>query len=275
MLGAGFSFALLAACVKLLAEHNVPTGQIVFFRAFVALAVLFVFMRWRGLAIATPLWKKQLSNNVVGIIALVAYFSSIKLLPLTTAVTLNYASPIFVGLLLMLGKHLPVGPGQIVALLAGFAGVALLLNPSFDSSAWLGYFIAVTSAVLSAKFFLNIRQLGSLGEPSVRSVFYFNLFSSIAMLPWYLMSDPLRAMDISNAALLFAIGLLSVLGQVMLTFAYQQGKPLLSASLGYSQVAFSFLLGVWIWHDSLSIYAVFGMLLIACSGIMTSAMTKK
>ena len=84
MLGAGFSFALLAACVKLLAEHNVPTGQIVFFRAFVALAVLFVFMRWRGLAIATPLWKKQLSNNVVGIIALVAYFSSIKLLPLTT-----------------------------------------------------------------------------------------------------------------------------------------------------------------------------------------------
>ena len=275
MLGAGFSFALLAACVKLLAEHNVPTGQIVFFRAFVALAVLFVFMRWRGLAIATPLWKKQLSNNVVGIIALVAYFSSIKLLPLTTAVTLNYASPIFVGLLLMLGKHLPVGPGQIVALLAGFAGVALLLNPSFDSSAWLGYFIAVTSAVLSAKFFLNIRQLGSLGEPSVRSVFYFNLFSSIAMLPWYLMSNPLRAMDISNAALLFAIGLLSVLGQVMLTFAYQQGKPLLSASLGSSQVAFSFLLGVWIWHDSLSIYAVFGMLLIACSGIMTSAMTKK
>lgn len=275
MLGAGFSFALLAACVKLLAEHKVPTGQIVFFRAFVALIILFVFMRWRGLAIATPLWKTQLSNNVVGIVALVAYFSSIKLLPLTTAVTLNYASPIFVGLLLMIGKQLAVGPGQIVALLTGFAGVALLLNPSFDSSAWMGYFIAVASAVLSAKFFLNIRRLGSLGEPSVRSVYYFNLFSSIAMLPWYLMSDPLHAIDVSNAALLFAIGLLSVLGQVMLTFAYQQGKPLLSASLGYSQVVFSCLLGVWIWHDSLSIYAVFGMLLIACSGIVTSAMTRK
>ena len=274
-LGAGLSFALLAAFVKLAAEQGVPTGQIIFFRSFISALALYAFMHWRGLPVATPRWKDQLTASLGGVVSLVTYFYAIKMLPLGVAVTLNYTSPIFLGLLLMLNRQSPTTAGSLTALVAGFVGVTLLLQPSFDSTAWVGYLLALLSAILGAFYFISIRRLGEQGEPSVRTVFYFALVSAIAALPLSLTTSATNAYSIEVIGLLLGTGFLATIGQVMLTFAYQQGKPLVVAALGYSQVVFAVLFGILIWYDTIPVHVGLGILLIIVSGIMTSATQRK
>jgi hypothetical protein len=67
-------------------------------------------------SLATPHWRWQISRGVVGFSALFAYFYAITLLPLATAVTLNYTSAIFLAIYLALaGMRMRVrhawGPG--------------------------------------------------------------------------------------------------------------------------------------------------------------------
>lgn len=270
-LGAGITFAFLAACVKLLAQKGVPTGQIVLVRSLIPTLVLLVFMRWRGLPVRTPLLRLQLTGSLSGVISLAAYFYAIKVLPLGTAVTLNYLSPVFVALFLILGKKQSVTGGSVLSLLVGFVGVALLLQPSFSGDEWLGYFLAIASAALGAQYFLKIRQLGSLGESSLRTVFYFSLFSSVASLPWALLHPIETAVEPKSATLLLVVGALALSGQIMITLAYQGGRPLVTAALGYSQIIFSVLLGILVWHDEIPLYVGLGVFMIIVSGILIFA----
>jgi drug/metabolite transporter (DMT)-like permease len=275
MLGAGFSFAVLAAFVKLTAEQGVPTGQILFFRSLFSAVALLGFMQWRRVSVTTPLWKTQISGSLGGVISLAAYFHAIKMLPLATAVTLNYTSPIFLGLLLMFNRQSPVTAGPLAALMAGFVGVILLLQPSFDGTAWPGYALAVLSAVLGAFYFVHIRRLGAAGEPSVRTVFYFSAISTITSVPLALSASATKPYDIEITGLLLGAGFLATIGQVMLTFAYQGNKPLIAGALGYSQVVFSVLFGILIWHDAIPAHVGLGILLIVVSGIMTTATQRR
>ena len=54
-------------------------------------------------------------------------------LPLATAITLNYTSPIWLALLstLLLGERFR--PRLVLAIVVGFAGIALLLQPTFSA----------------------------------------------------------------------------------------------------------------------------------------------
>ncbi len=47
------------------------------------------------------------------------------------------------------------------------------------------------------------------------------------------------------------IGISATLGQLLMTVAFQQGDPLVSSALGYTQVIFAALLGIAIWGDSI------------------------
>lgn len=275
MLVAGLGFALLAACVKLAAGQRVPVEQIVFYRSLLSVVSLYGFMRWRGVSVATPLWKEQSKRSITGVLALAAYFFAIKLLPLATAVTLNYSAPIFIGLLLMVSKRLPARPGPLIAIATGFAGVVLLQQPTYDSSAWLGYLLALSAALLGAIYTLDTIYLGGKGEPSARTVFYFAVSSTIVMLPWYLASNPVLSMSASAVGLIIAVGILATASQLLATFSFQQGEPFVTASLGYSQVVFSSAIGMWIWHDALPAHVWLGILLIVGSGIMTTAVVRK
>jgi hypothetical protein len=64
MIGASLAFTGMAACIKLAAEHDVPTGQILFYRGAVSLVLMYLFLRLRRMTLATPHWKAHAARGV-------------------------------------------------------------------------------------------------------------------------------------------------------------------------------------------------------------------
>jgi drug/metabolite transporter (DMT)-like permease len=265
MLGASAAFACMAATVKLAASSGAPLGQTLFYRGLISLALTGAYMRFTGITFATPHWKAHLQRGVAGFLGMILYFGGIRALPLSAAITLNYTSPlVLAGTLLV--KHRERPPrAMVAAMFSGFAGVLLLLHPNYDSSQWFGVLLALGSAVTAVIAALNIRSLGRLEEPIVRTVAYFSLYVTLGSLPWFLLSDP-GQLELRSAAYLAAMGVFATVGQLLLTLAYQRGHTLLVSLLGYSQVVFSTLLGIALWGEHPGVSSWLAITLIVASG---------
>ena len=273
MLGASVMFSLMAASIKLAASAGVPISHIIFNRGLFSVLAMSAYLKYRGQSLATAHWRAHLRRAVAGYIGLVAYVQAIVMLPLGTAVTLNYTSPLLLGvMLLFLHRERPEWP-LVAALAGGFAGIVLLLRPTFEGSYWAGALIALLSAGLAAWSALNIRALGRLKEIPVKTVLYFSLFITLATLPWYLLSRP-GITSLRGSACVLAAATLAAIGQIMLTLAYQRGHTFLVSLLGYSQVVFTSVLGILLWSDELSLMAWFGMALIMLSGFIATMSAK-
>jgi len=223
-------------------------------------------VRWRNVQLATPHWHRHVKRGVTGFCSLSVYFYAISLLPLATAVTLNYTSPVFLMLMLMFFRGLRFNLGIVSALGLGFLGVVFLLHPSFEEGILFGASVALASAVLTAMVYFDVSDLGQRGEPAARTVFYFSLISTLLSLVWIAFSR-LNPITIQGFFMLAGTGGFATLGQLAMTRAYSRGKVLLSASLTYTAVVFATLFGVILWGEHLGWMELLGMALVMASGV--------
>lgn len=273
MLGASVMFSLMAASIKLAAGAGVPISHIIFYRGLFSVVSMSAYLRYRGHSLGTPHWRAHLRRALAGYVGLISYVLAIVILPLGTAVTINYTSPLLLGVMLLILHRERPERTLLAALAGGLCGVVLLLRPTFEGSYWLGTLIAFVSAILAAWSALNIRALGRLEETPVKTVLYFSLFITIATLPWYLLS-PSRATSLAGSAYVLATATMAAIGQIMLTLAYQRGHIFLVSLLGYSQVVFTSVLGILLWNDHLTVLAWLGMVLIVVSGFAATVSMK-
>ncbi len=264
MLVASLLFACMGVCVKYAAATH-SAVEITFYRSFISLILMFGLVRLQGVPLATPHWRWQISRGVVGFSALFAYFYAITLLPLATAVTLNYTSAIFLAIYLALAG-IRMRAGILGALVIGLIGVAMLLKPAFHADQLVGGLIGLGSGVLAGMAYFSVRELGARGEPETRTVFYFSLVSSVCAGAWLLFSE-LHAVDWHSGLLLLGVASFATVAQLAMTRAYTRGKTLMSAALAYSTVIFSSLFGVFFWGEVLDASAWLAIGLIILSGI--------
>jgi S-adenosylmethionine uptake transporter len=273
MLFASFAFAAMGAAVKL-ASSIFSTSEIVMYRGIIGSLMLLPMIRHQGGTLRTPFPKEHLWRSVVGVVSLWMWFYAISRLPLATAVTLNYMSPIWLSAWMLLRgwwhgkgeKEWPLG----LAVLMSFVGVVLVLRPGADTSQWTGGLVAIGSSVIAAMAYMQVRRLGQMGEPEYRVVFYFSLTMAVAGLlgtPFENgFSTPLHALTWHNAGLLLAVGFPALLAQMAMTRAYRLGKVLVVANLQYTGIIFSSLWGMFLWGDVFDWHVWLGMGVILASG---------
>ena len=264
MLVASLLFACMGVCVKFVAATH-SAVEITFYRSFISLILMLGLVRLRGVTLATPHWRWHVSRGVVGFSALFAYFYAITLLPLATAVTLNYTSAIFLAIYLAL-SGMRLRPGILGALVVGLIGVVLLLRPTLHADQLVGGLIGLGSGVLAGMAYFSVRELGERGEPETRTVFYFSLVSSICGGVWLLFAE-WHAVDLRSGLLLLGVACFATVAQLAMTRAYTRGKTLMSAALAYSTVIFSSLFGALFWGEVMDAAAWFAIGLIILSGI--------
>lgn len=274
MLLAGLGFAVMGAFVKAGAERF-STSELVFYRSAFGFVMIATIVCWQGKPLKTPLLAMQMRRAGVGFTALLLFFYAIAHLPLATAITLNYTSPMFLALLsprLLQGEH-PLSPRHRrilnLCVMGGFLGVCLLLQPAFNSNQLFAGGIGLLSGIGAAFAYVHVKQLGIEGEPDWRTVFYFTLVCTVASGGWMLIDQitPLRWQDLP---LLTGLGISATFSQLALTRAYRTGNTLTVASLAYSTVVFATLIGMIVWGETLSLHEIAGMLLIAAFGIFST-----
>jgi S-adenosylmethionine uptake transporter len=277
MIAASLFFAGMSVCIKYASPYFGPL-EIVCYRGAIGVVFMWALARSRRVDLRTRVPMMHAWRNVVGVASLAAWFYAIAHLPLATAMTLNYMSGVWVTVFLIAGTLLTgrvadirrQGP-LVLAVLASFAGVVMLLRPSLGQDELFAGLVGLLSGLLSALAYIQVAALGRVGEPEARTVFYFSLGAALAGGAGMWFFDVHR-LDSAPALWLLPMGVLAALGQLCMTRAYTHGATMIVANLQYSGIVFAALFGLALFGDRIALIGWLGMAAIIVSGIAATAL---
>lgn len=281
MVVGAFLFATMGVCIKYAAQYF-NTAEIVFYRGLIGMVALWLLSASQGVSLKTAHPWMHTWRSLVGVTALGCWFYAITQMPLASAMTLNYMSSLWIAAFLLLAALWSLHPRSgrprqafniplLLTILVGFAGVVLMLQPSFAQEQTMAALIGLSSGLLSALAYMQVVALSRIGEPESRTVFFFGVGCTIAGLGWSMVSGFSPWAGWAAAAWLVAIGLLAAGGQLCMTKAYANAKnsrgTLVVANLQYSGIVFASLYSLFLFNDQLGWEGWLGMTLITVSGI--------
>jgi drug/metabolite transporter (DMT)-like permease len=235
-------------------------------------------------------------RSTIGVVSLGAWFYAIAHMPLATAVTLNYMSSVWVAAFLVGGALLawvpvpgrdgrvqrpPLQGALAMTVLAGFVGVVLMLKPSVSGNEGFAGMLGLLSGLTAAFAYMQVVALSRIGEPELRTVFYFAVGSAVAgaFATAATGFSGGSAWTWQHALWLLPIGLLAALGQLCMTRAYATAKTqagtLVVANLQYSGIVFAAFYGVLVFHERIDAAGWGGMALIIASGIAATVLRQR
>lgn len=279
MLTATGCFSLMALIIKLQAAHF-GVAELLFLRLLFSAAWVLLLQRWLGFSLRPDAAPKHARRAAFGSLAMGAWYFTLSTLPMGVSVTLNYLSPIFLGLLLHLGADRQARPGraQTALIAAGFGGVVLMMNPfgaPLAAGQWLAYAIGMGGALFGALAFKDVKALKQAGQSEWQMVFYFSLFGALLALPFTRPHQLLSKGDGSDFLMLALAGLLGALGQLGISKAFGRGDPMVPASLQYMSVVFAVVLGWTLFGERLDAPRLAGMALVIAAALGSVAFSAR
>ncbi len=274
LLGAAF-FATMGVCVKFGSEHF-NSAELVFYRGVVGIVFLSVIARQKKVSLRTRYPGMHLWRCLIGVLSLSAWFYAIAKLPLATAMTLNYMSSVWIAAFLVGGALINWSPQEgkspwsqgplALSVIAGFAGVVMMLRPTVEQNQIFAGLIGLMSGFAAAFAYLQVMALGRIGEPETRTVFYFAIGTAVAGAVGMGFAG-ISEWNWQSAAWLLPVGVFASLGQLCMTRAYSQGATLVVANLQYSGIVFAALYSLLLFGDDIPLIGWAGMALIVASGM--------
>lgn len=268
MLLASAMFAIMGACIKLASDYGSSLPQIVLFRGMPSILLLYGWAICTHRRIAPNSWKLHIWRNLSGIAAMWLGFYALSHLPLSTAVSLNYTSPLFIGVGMLLWGGSQRDPVRILAVILGFLGVVGVLRPSIEHEHFLAALLGLAGGAMGAVAMMQVRQLGRAGEAEWRTVLIFSSFVCLSSLAGLSLGG-WHELDGHAWLALVGLGTSGLVGQLAMTRAFGLGSALLTAALQYSTIIFATLLGMVFWGDHPDAVAWAGMICIIGSGLVS------
>ncbi len=245
--GAIFMFTLMNATAKhLSASHSVI--EIVFFRNLIAcvpfLLAGFAFGR-REIFVIQSKPRLIVTRAILGTVTLAMTFTAYSLMPMAETTVLLFAASLFIPVLGVLILHERVGPYRWTAVLTGFVGVAIMVQPT-GAVTILGVVVALCAALLQATMSILLRHLGGHERPETTTFYFFiigTIVSGLAM--------PFVAKGLTLAELPFfiTVGLSGAAAQWLYSTAMKYTPAALVAVINYSSIMWAILFGWLVWND--------------------------
>ena len=243
------AFATMGALIKLAEARGAGLGELLFFRQAGAIPVVVAWVAL-GPGLATLRTGRIGAHAVrcaVGLSSMTFMFSTLLLLPLAEATTLQFTVPIFATILGALILREATGIYRWSAVVIGFVGVVIVAQPGSGHIPLLGAATGLAAAFLSASVSILIRRMGS-SEPPATIVFYFSVLSMVPLLPVFLWT--MGSHDAATWAMLVCVGLVGAVGQLTMTTALSLAPVSVVVPMDYSGLLWATLYG----------YALFGVL---------------
>ncbi|MDZ4715159.1 MAG: DMT family transporter [Cytophagales bacterium] len=263
MLLATFFFGLMNAAVKLLG--HLPAVEIALLRSAVSLVLALGIVRYYHIPLPGNNQKALLLRGFFGSSALVLYFITLQKMPLASAVTLQYLSPVFTAVMGIFLVKEAVKPWQWVFFGISFGGV--LMVQGYDHRVETTYvLLGVASALFSGLAYNMIRQLKQTEHPLVIT-FYFPLVSVPVTL--LLMSSVAWVMPVGTDWLVLVfIGVTAQVAQYFMTRSYQSEELSKVVGLKYVGIIYALGFGYFLFGESFSVAAHVGMLVVLAGVIL-------
>ncbi|KZC15755.1 hypothetical protein RHOFW510R12_13180 [Rhodanobacter sp. FW510-R12] len=261
------AFAISDAFVKSL-RGGLPAYEAVFFGAALGLSALPFIKgpgdRWRDVVLAQRqwLWLVRAAASATGSIAAVVAFTA---LPMAEAFALIFLLPIFVTILSVLVLKEHVGWRRWSAVVAGFAGVLVVLRPGFRVLG-IGHLAAIVCGLSGAISMVALRLSGA-HEKRV-TLYGAGVVGSMLVAGLLMLAD-FRWPSLAQWGLLAGYGLLAALAGVLLMLATQLAHANRVAPTQYSQMLWAIGFGYWLFGDRLDWPMLIGIVMILGAGLFT------
>ncbi len=263
MVAAQAGFALMNVGARA-GGQSLPWQEVVAFRFGVGVLVTWLVAMLRHAPLRITDRKNAWARSCFGTLSALCGFYALTSprIHLGDAATLSATAPIIVAILapFALGER----AGRLVPLagLVAFAGVALVLQPSFNSAADVAA-IAALGAFFYALATLSLRRLGP-GESSEAVVLHFSLVASVVtgLLAFSVWQTP----TLRELLLLVGTGAAASLAQLAMTRAYGLDRAVRVAILIYLGVVFTHILAIPLFDEKPSLAQVLGALLVIGAG---------
>lgn len=264
MIGAVFSFTVLDAMAKA-AVKTAPTAQVVWGRYFFSFILLLAVVPRIGVKRLARTRRPvfQIARALLLVLATASMFVAVGFLPLADVYALSFVSPLLVALLArsILGEH--VGVARWIMILCGFMGVLIVIRPGMGSMGAAAAF-PLFMALANAGYQIMTRRLSATDAPL--PILFFTMaigaLATSALLPFVWAPLPL-----STWLLLFAMGFVGLIGQLLLIRALAVAPAALVAPLAYTQVIWATLIGYFAFGDLPDAMTLVGAAIVIASGL--------
>jgi drug/metabolite transporter (DMT)-like permease len=269
MLGSTLAFALMQICVKYL--PHIPAHELILFRSIVSIVLSVAMLQKLGIPLLGNNKKVLLMRGIFGTTALLLFFYTLQNIPLASAVTLQYLSPIFTALFAAIFLKEKMQIKQWLYFGVSFAGVALIKG--FDERISVTYMlIGICSAMFSGMAYTCIRQLKDTEHPVV-VVLYFPLvaipiMSVLSYLNWVTPQG-------TDWLYLLLMGLFTQIAQILMTKGIQSGVANKMISLKYVGTIYALAIGYLLFGESYGIMSLLGIAMVIAGVILNFRCSKK
>jgi drug/metabolite transporter (DMT)-like permease len=265
-------FDIQGAMIKHMGSRY-PVEQIAFFRNFFGilpnLVVLYFSTQWRSSGATWKLsrWKLGFGRGVLLICAQMSFYTAVVHIELATATTLAFAGPFFITILSIPLLGHKVGRWRIFAVLLGFVGVVLVMQPGGDAFTRIAilpiaaaFFYAISS--LSTRFFTKDVPIALIG-------IYASVGALVAALGIVLFTGNWITLNSLHDWLWFiGMGMVGGCAVLCLITAYRMADPSSLSPFEYFGIPFSFFLG-WMFFNETPFDSLFpGVLFIVAGALL-------
>lgn len=259
--------AIMFAGVKLASQRGVNVIESLFYRQIgtATCATLWVAFGPGFASLKTKRVKAHVGRMALGLTAMGLNFLSFALLPLAEATAIGFSVPIFSVILAAMVLHEPTGKWRWGAVLVGFIGVLVVVQPGGNHLPPIGAFVAMVAALATAAVTIVIRRLGAT-EAAPTTVFWFAVSSLVPMalvMPFFG-----HAHDPATWAIVFILSVAGGLAQLTLTAALRFAPVSLVMPMDYSSLIWATLLGILLFQQYPSHWTWIGAPIVIGSGLV-------
>ena len=285
MLASALVSALNGAFTKVLAEYMSPL-EMVFFRSIIGVVIILYALKHTAPTLQGGKFYMLVSRGVYGILAMILYFYTIKVIPLGEAITLNSTSPLFGSILAFYLLHERLDKRTILALVIGFFGIIFIVKP-FGMAISYAHFLGILGGFFAAAAYTTIKKIKDIYDARVIVLSFSaigtllpGLFFLIA--PYYeapesisfLFPEFIMPSTLYVWFLVVCIALISTLSQWLITKAYSASNVSIIGVISYTIIPFSIAFG-WMLGDAMpDALTYLGISLIIVGGILVGIKKK-
>jgi len=264
MLGGALALTINDAMAKYLTQ-SYPVGQVMALRGLSILILLIVFLFFINnlKALKINSWKSHLLRAGTMTGSTVFFVTGLSFLPLANAIAIAFIAPVLTTILGIVVLKETVSWQRWTAIIIGFCGVLIIVQPSSDAFK-LAALAPLGAAAFGAARDVITRAI-SISENSISILFSSMLMVALAGFFTY----PLgwNNLQLDHIWIFIVSGLLVGLAQYLMIEAFRLGKVAVISPFKYSSLLWAILIGLLVWNDFPSKYVILGAIILILSGI--------